>query len=59
MTDKYKYNLRTFIIFGVLFELMNVFYNPYVMKFLERIGGTEFHFSLMDCYEKVGHIGTT
>ncbi|MBU1094278.1 MAG: MFS transporter [Firmicutes bacterium] len=48
MTDKYKYNLRTFIIFGVLFELMNVFYNPYAMKFLERIGGTEFHFSLIN-----------
>ena len=48
MTDKFKYNLRIFIIFGVLFELMNVFYNPYAMKFLERIGGNEFHFSLIN-----------
>lgn len=48
MNDKYKYNLRIFIIFGILFELMNVFYNPYAMKFLERIGGNEFHFSLIN-----------
>jgi len=48
MSDKYKYNLRIFIIFGILFELMNVFYNPYAMKFLERIGGNEFHISLVN-----------
>ena len=48
MSDKFKYNLRIFITFGVLFELMNVFYNPYAMKFLERIGGNEFHFSLIN-----------
>jgi MFS family permease len=27
---------------------MTVFYNPYAMKFLERIGGNEFHFSLVN-----------
>jgi MFS family permease len=27
---------------------MNVFYNPYAMKFLERIGGNEFHISLIN-----------
>ncbi len=48
MDNKFKYNLRIFIIFGILFELMNVFYNPYAMKFLERIGGNEFHFSLIN-----------
>ncbi len=48
MSEKFKYNLRIFITFGVLFELMNVFYNPYAMKFLERIGGNEFHFSLIN-----------
>lgn len=48
MSDKYKYNLRIFIIFGILFELMNVLYNPYAMKFLERIGGNEFHISLIN-----------
>ncbi len=48
MDDKFKYNLRVFIVFGILFELMNVFYNPYAMKFLERIGGNEFHFSLIN-----------
>lgn len=48
MAEKYKHNLRIFIIFGILFELMNVFYNPYAMKFLERIGGNEFHISLVN-----------
>ncbi len=48
MDDKFKSNLRIFITFGVLFELMNAFYNPYAMKFLERIGGNEFHFSLVN-----------
>lgn len=48
MTDNFKYNLRVFITFGILFELMNVFYNPYAMKFLERIGGDEFHISLIN-----------
>ena len=48
MNDKFKHNLRIFITFGVLFELMNVFYNPYAMKFLERIGGNEFHISLIN-----------
>ena len=48
MNEKFKHNLRIFIIFGVLFELMNVFYNPYAMKFLERIGGNEFHISLIN-----------
>ena len=48
MNEKFNYNLRIFITFGVLFELMNVFYNPYAMKFLERIGGNEFHFSLIN-----------
>ena len=48
MNEKFKYNLRIFITFGILFELMNAFYNPYAMKFLERIGGNEFHFSLVN-----------
>jgi MFS family permease len=48
MDEKFKYNLRIFIIFGICFELMTVFYNPYAMKFLERIGGNEFHFSLVN-----------
>jgi len=46
--DKFKYNLRIFILFGILYELMNVLFNPYAMKFLERIGGNEFHFSLVN-----------
>lgn len=48
MEDKFKHNLRIFILFGIFFELMNVLYNPYAMKFLERIGGNEFHISLIN-----------
>lgn len=48
MSDDFKYNLRVFITFGILFEIMNVFYNPYAMKFLERIGGSEFDISLIN-----------
>lgn len=48
MSDDFKYNLRVFITFGILFEIMNVFYNPYAMKFLERIGGNEFDISLIN-----------
>jgi len=59
MNDKFKYNLRFFIIFGILFELMNVFYNPYAMKFLERIGGNEFHFSLINSTKGIIMIFTT
>ena len=48
MNDRFKYNLKIFITFGILYELMNVLYNPYAMKFLERIGGNEFHISLIN-----------
>lgn len=48
MSDDFKYNLQVFITFGILFEVMNVFYNPYAMKFLERIGGNEFDISLIN-----------
>lgn len=48
MVDKFKYNLRVFITFGILFEIMNVLYNPFAMKFLERVGGTEFHISMLN-----------
>jgi len=59
MSDKFKYNLRIFIIFGILFELMTVFYNPYAMKFLERIGGNEFDFSLVNSTKGIIMIFTT
>lgn len=44
----YKHNLRVYILFGILFELMNTLFNPYAMKYLERIGGTDFDVSLFN-----------
>ncbi len=42
----FKHNLKIFISFGILFELMNTLFNPYAIKYLERIGGTDFDISL-------------
>jgi len=58
MTDKYKYNLRVFIAFGVLYEVMNSLFNPFALKFLERVGGTAFHISLFNSMKGVVMIFT-
>ncbi len=44
----YAHNLRVYISFGILFELMNTLFNPFAMKYLERIGGTDFDISLFN-----------
>lgn len=41
-------NLRYFIIYGMIYEISLRLYNPYQVKFLERIGGDEFHISLFN-----------
>lgn len=41
-------NLRTFIVYGVLFESMTNLYKPFAVKFLERIGGTDLDISLFN-----------
>ncbi|MCK8061237.1 MULTISPECIES: MFS transporter [unclassified Fusibacter] len=45
---RFKHNFKIFITFGILFELMNSFYMPFAIKFLERVGGTEFDISLFN-----------
>lgn len=42
----YQHNLKIFIIYSILFQAMERLYKPYAVKFLERIGGSEFHISL-------------
>ncbi len=42
----FKRNLGTFIWYSILFQVMERLYKPYAVKFLERIGGSEFHISL-------------
>jgi MFS family permease len=58
MNDKFKYNLRVFITFGILFEVMNSLYHPFAVKFLERVGGTDFHISLLNSMKGVVMIFT-
>lgn len=45
---KENYNIRIFIIYGILFEVMTNMYKPFGAKFLERIGGTDFHITLLN-----------
>lgn len=41
-------NLKFFIIYGMIYEFTLRLYKPYQVKFLERIGGDEFHISLFN-----------
>ena len=40
-------NIWTFIMYGLLFDMTNNLWRPFAAKFLERLGGAEFHFSLL------------
>ena len=41
-------NVWTFIMYGLLFDMVNNLWRPFAAKFLERLGGTEFQFSLLN-----------
>ncbi len=41
-------NLKYFVLYGVLFEVMTNLYKPFGAKFLQRLGGTELHISLLN-----------
>ena len=41
-------NMWTFIMYGLLFDMVNNLWRPFAAKFLERLGGTEFQFSLLN-----------
>ena len=49
-------NLKNFVYYGIIFELMTNFYKPFSAKFLERIGGNEFHISLLNSLPGVATI---
>ncbi len=42
----FESNLKYFVLNGILFTLVTNLYKPFAQKFLDRINGTEFHFSL-------------
>lgn len=44
----FQHNLKIFVIYSVLFKVMEQMYKPYAVKFLERIGGSAFHISLFN-----------
>lgn len=45
-SSTFNWNLRYYILNGIFFTLVTNLYKPFASKFLDRIGGTEFHFSL-------------
>ncbi|MFZ5352266.1 MAG: MFS transporter [Bacillota bacterium] len=42
----FESNMKYFVLNGILFTLVTNLYKPFAQKFLDRIDGTEFHFSL-------------
>jgi len=40
-------NVWTFIMYGLLFDMVNNLWRPFSVRFLERLGGTEFEISLL------------
>lgn len=40
-------NVWTFVMYGLLFDMVNNLWRPFSVKFLERLGGTEFEISLL------------
>ena len=45
-TEQKNRNLKFFILSGIFNTLMLNLYNPFMIKFLQRLGGNEFHISL-------------
>lgn len=43
-----KNNLYYFVLYGMIYEVIFRLYNPYQVKFLERIGGSDFDISLFN-----------
>ncbi len=39
-------NIKIYILYGILFDIVINLYKPFSVKFLERIGGTDYHISL-------------
>lgn len=41
-------NLKYFVLYGMMYEFILRLFKPYQVKFLERLGGNEFHISLLN-----------
>lgn len=48
MKEQWDRNLKIYILNGILYSVMLNLYSPFAPKFLERLGGTEFHISLLN-----------
>ncbi|PKM96086.1 MAG: hypothetical protein CVU84_04630 [Firmicutes bacterium HGW-Firmicutes-1] len=44
----FQKNLKYYILYGIVFELITNLYKPFSVKFLERIGGSDFDISLFN-----------
>jgi len=47
-------NITVFIAYGLLYDVFLNVYRPFAVKFLERIGGTEFHIALFNALPGLG-----
>lgn len=52
-------NLKYYIYYGMIYELILRLYKPFEIKFLERIGGTDFHISLFNSLPGLVMVFTT
>lgn len=47
-------NITVFIAYGLLYDVFLHIYKPFAIKFLERLGGTEFHIALLSALPGFG-----
>jgi len=47
-------NISVFIVYGLLYDVFLNIYKPFAVKFLERLGGTDFHIALFNALPGLG-----
>lgn len=53
MGENFEFNKKRYIQYGIFYELMIICVNPYAIKFLTRIGGTNFDISLYNAMKGI------
>ena len=47
-------NISVFIVYGLMHDVFLHMYRPFAVKFLERMGGTDFHIALLSALPGLG-----